>query len=239
MVCLVINAKIYFPDGEVAGIVIDLIFKRDGKIVAIIASKMVIPVFKMGLINIVLPYNMVRKIKGKYHVLLPKSLLFDKRLLSTYLDPRIVVSAFRYKLKRIMIVIAYILIAILLLVLSLMFRKIGAIIYLIAVGLLFSMPLVFEAFLIIKVPGYYNLSLLRNSKVYDANGYLIGIVADAEIDYTNGIVKKIIIVKPPKFSTEFIERIYSYKSEVGVRPDLIEKFGARRVYLRISYKELF
>ena len=234
-----INAKIYFPDGEVAGIVIDLIFKRDGKIVAIIASKMVIPVFKMGLINIVLPYNMVRKIKGKYHVLLPKSLLFDKRLLSTYLDPRIVVSAFRYKLKRIMIVIAYILIAILLLVLSLMFRKIGAIIYLIAVGLLFSMPLVFEAFLIIKVPGYYNLSLLRNSKVYDANGYLIGIVADAEIDYTNGIVKKIIIVKPPKFSTEFIERIYSYKSEVGVRPDLIEKFGARRVYLRISYKELF
>ena len=234
-----INAKIYFPDGDVAGIVIDLIFKRDGKIVAIIASKMVIPVFKMGLINIVLPYNMVRKIKGKYHVLLPKSLLFDKRLLSTYLDPRIVVSAFRYKLKRIMIVIAYILIAILLLVLSLMFRKIGAIIYLIAVGLLFSMPLVFEAFLIIKVPGYYNLSLLRNSKVYDANGYLIGIVADAEIDYTNGIVKKIIIVKPPKFSTEFIERIYSYKSEVGVRPDLIEKFGARRVYLRISYKELF
>ncbi len=233
-----INAKIYFPDGEVAGTVIDLIFKSDGKIVALIASKMIIPLFRMGLINIVLPYSMVRKIRGKYHVLLPKSLLFDRRLLSIYLDPRIIVSAFRYKLRRIMIVIAYILIAILLLVLSIMFRKIGTIIYLIGVALLFSMPLVFEAFLIIKVPGYYNLSLLRNSKVYDANGYLIGIVADAEIDYTNGVVKKIIIVKPPKFSTEFIERIYSYKSEVGIRPNLIEKFSARRVYLRISYKEL-
>ena len=67
MVCLVINAKIYFPDGEVAGTVIDLIFKSDGKIVALIASKMIIPLFRMRLINIVLPYNMIRKIRDKYH----------------------------------------------------------------------------------------------------------------------------------------------------------------------------
>jgi len=234
----VINEKIYFPNGEIAGTVIDLIFKGDGKLVALIVSKMIIPIFRVGLINIVLPYNMVHKIKGKYHVLLPKSLLFDKRILSTYLDPKIVAFAFKYKLKRVMIVITYILVVILTLILSIIFRKIGTITYLIGVGLLFSMPLVFEAFLIIKVQGYYNLSLLRNSNVYDANGYLIGIVADAEIDYTNGIVKKIRIIRPQKFSTEFIEMIYSGKDEISIEPDLVEKAEARRVYLKISYKEL-
>lgn len=132
--------------------------------------------------------------------------------MSAYLKPKIVSSAFKYKLKRIIFVIAYILIAILLLILSIIFRRIGTIIYLIAVGLLFTMPLVFESFLIIRVSGYYNLTLLINSKVYDANGYLIGVIVDAEIDYINGIIKNIIIAKPREFSTELIERIYSGKN---------------------------
>lgn len=79
MVCLVINEKIYYLDGEVAGTVIDLIFRSDGRIAALIASKIIFPIVRIGLINTVLPYNMVRMIKSKYYILLPKSLLANKK----------------------------------------------------------------------------------------------------------------------------------------------------------------
>jgi len=225
-------------DGSQAGYIVDLVFDRRGIIVAVILARILLPAIKVGLILQVIPYKLVKMLRGKYYVLAPKTLLKLKRYLYTYLDPVVVDYTHSKRLHKIIGLAGLVFSAVILLISALIYRGIGMILYLIAVSIIITLPFLLYLALKINIPGYITARSIIGSRVYDLHGYLIGIVSDVVMDTTKGVILSFVVTRPVHAMSKAVEEIYSETDKLVIDLQYVSHVSNGVVYLNTPYTKV-
>ena len=236
----VLGSKIYHFDGSIAGKVIDILFDSKGKIILIVLAKIIIPLLNIGIQRRFIPFDLVELMGMKYVIAVPSEMVksFRKTLASPSTATLLERLEHRYRWFDALMITLLISIITLIIIVSFIFRTIGSITILIAVGLIMIAPVLLKDLLETSVPNCYSLQSILSSKVFDKWGALIGITKRVEIDFSKGVVREISIRKPFVIQSEYVNKLYERCDTIEIRVDLIKIAKRGRVELKISIKDL-
>ncbi len=228
-------SRVYYMNESFAGYIADIVFDRNGFIVALVVARILLPLVKVGLKVFIVPYRLVGVIKGSYHILAPRHLLSLREFLYTYVDTVVVEYAYGGRVERISGLLGLTIFATLLLILAFMHKSIGIILYLIATAIMLTLPFLADLFLRTTIPGYYTLRSIIGSKVYDSNGYLIGVIGNLVLDTDKGVISSLIVVKPVHARTSIIEEIYHRVNRLSISLNHVHSISNGAIYLNVPY----
>ncbi len=225
--------------GSRIGRVVDILFDERGIFRLIVIAKFVVPLIGVGIIRTFIPFTLMSCVGENYIVPVPLNMVRSYR--RTYLgDISRAVDAIesRHRWLDLTLTIAIPAIAILITLLSIIYRTIGSITILIAVGLIMVMPVLVRDVLEITVPGLFSIQAVLGSRVYDRWGIAIGSVARVEADYVSGVVKSIVVKKPLGVVPDKVGKLYRDSSTIELDAGFLRYAKRGRVELRVSIDEL-
>ncbi len=231
-------SKVYFVDNVFAGYVVDVIFNVDGKVVAVILAKTLLPVVKVGLGIKVVPYKLLGMVKGRVCIMAPRMLLEFKRYLGIYIDLSIIEYVYKGRKAKLVGLALLLFFAMILLALSLIFRGLGAILYLVSTSIMLVLPYISYLVLRANIPGYITVHSIIGSRVHDVNGFLVGIVSDVAIDAGKGAISYLTITRPLHAKSKVLEELYRRFNKLAVSFRLVESIRDSVIYLSIPYTKL-
>jgi len=227
-------------DGTRIGKIVDLLFDDKGRILLVVVAKLNIPFINVGLVRLFIPFPLLMKLDSKYVLTVPLSGLRQFRRF--YISKDIVSEIDRIEDKcrwlDLLLILLLVLIISLIVVLSIVYRGIGSIIVLIAIGLSVTSPILIKDLLEVHIYGLHSLQSMLGSKVYDRWGVLVGFITNVDLDIDKGVIRRVYVKKPILASSNVIKELFSSGNLLKIPVTFIKSAKRGRVILNITLNEL-
>ncbi len=227
-------------DGARIGRIVDLLFDGKGRILLVVVAKFIIPFINVGLIRLFIPFSLLMKLNSNYVLTVPLSGLRQFRRF--YIPKDIVLEIDRIESMcrwlDLLLILLLLSIISLIIVLSIVYRSIGSIIVLIAIGLSVTSPILIRDLLEVHIGGLHSLQSMLGSKVYDKWGVLIGFITNVDLDIDKGVIRKVYVKKPILASSNAIRELFGSENLLKISVTFIKSAKRGRVMLNLTLNEL-